>query len=119
MMTDEQAIELMAKTIFQHWQFKAPVDWIDGGNSNKQLEARSYAFAVFTALKSAGFQHVPVGSVVRPREATAAMIKAGTEVAAVVEKLLDDGKVLLRYTVNEEQAAGIYRAMIEAAKGGG
>ena len=41
-------IEIAAKAIFEHWQFQkengsTPIKWIEGGNSLKQEEARTYA----------------------------------------------------------------------------
>lgn len=48
MMTREELIEKVAAKIFEHWQFQraspfGKVNWVHGGNSIKQDEARDYA----------------------------------------------------------------------------
>jgi hypothetical protein len=44
-------LEEAARAIFEHRQFKAPVPWVERGNSFKQDEARDYARAVVLALR--------------------------------------------------------------------
>lgn len=51
-MTDEEIIEEMARSIFCHRSFGAPVKWMDGGNSLKQDEARDYARAAFAIARA-------------------------------------------------------------------
>lgn len=63
------------------------------------------AEAVLTALKAQGWQHVPEGSVVVPREPTDAMVLAGMRHRMAVEK------------PNIQDTAGIYTAMLDAKEG--
>lgn len=43
-LTDER-VELAAKAIFEHWEFGAPVAWVEYGNSEMQDRARRFARA--------------------------------------------------------------------------
>lgn len=122
MMTDEQTIELMARKI-------NPSAWavLDGYLNDilkkhkgenigydpaqfKHQPSIKIATEQFTALKSAGFQHVPKGSVVVPRE--------------VIDFIMGEGP-LDGFHFGERPASlppywwrSRIRAMIEAAKGG-
>lgn len=40
-----ERVELAAKAIFEHWEFGAPVAWVDQGNSDMQDRARRFARA--------------------------------------------------------------------------
>jgi hypothetical protein len=70
-MNREQIIEVIAQFIFEHWQFQdqigEAVEWVGGGNSFKQHEARDYARAALAAIEA-------MGAVVVPVEPTPAMI---------------------------------------------
>jgi len=52
LVSDDQ-IELAAKAIYDHWQFRSPVStpaWVDRGNSLQQDRARSFARAALEAV---------------------------------------------------------------------
>ena len=151
-MTDEQAIELMARKI-------NPSAWavLDGYLSDmlkkykgenigydsaqfKHEPSLKIAREQFTALKSAGFQHVPLGSVVVPREpfewqhvkrnTKYRILSPSAEISSHKTELIDgeevivyqgeDGKVWVRSKDEFEDGRFVKldRAMIEAAKGG-
>lgn len=57
-MTHSELVERVAVAIFEHWQFQeyritATVEWVKGGNSFKQDEARAYARAALAAVYEA------------------------------------------------------------------
>jgi len=65
---DEDAIEIAAKAIYEHWQFTPSGDlkqypWVDGGNSLKQSEARTYARAALESLPAAAPAVAPASGV--------------------------------------------------------
>lgn len=57
-MTYKELREKVARAIFEHWQFQKdkagdPVQWVVGGNSLKQCEARDYADAALAIAMEA------------------------------------------------------------------
>jgi len=94
----EDLIENLAPLIYDSWSFDAEyVPWIDGGNSDRQNEARAVARSVIHLIDISGL-------IVRPREPTDAMAEAGWRAAN------DIGPNRLG-VITDSAVCQIYRAM--------
>lgn len=107
-----KAVEGVARTIFEHWQFQPkairPVKWTDGGNSEKQMEARSYAQSAIFTLTALGWL---------PPEEVAAKFKRQHDIIGLQMASLEaaDLEIARLNEFNPFPKAGIERAALEKA----